>query len=278
MNFQLKNIAAVLVATTLFVSCSNDDDNGPKVIEGAVGEAELFFDNGMAGDALELGSIYTNSNGEAITIERLNYIISNVVLIKEDGSEFVYPKAESYFIISEEGEQFTVHLENVPAGDYKKVKFGIGVDQQRYLEGESAQKSFWDLAYANNMTWTWSTGYRFINFEGTFPGTSGEGIIEQLPFQVHQGSNSATDNYREVTLNLPTTARVREKELSSIHIMSDINVLLDGDSKILLQENLNAGGTAVSIMGGENLVNLAQNSLKMFKVDHVHNGPGNHHE
>lgn len=278
MNFQLKNIAAVLAATTLFVSCSNDDDNGSKVVEGAVGEAELFFDNGIAGDALDLGNTYTNSNGESITIERLNYIISNVVLIKEDGSEFVYPKAESYFIISEEKGQFTVHLEKVPAGDYKKVKFGIGVDQQRYLQGESAQKSFWDLATANHMTWTWSTGYRFINFEGTFTETSDHGRHKELPFQVHQGSNSATDNYREVTLNLPTTARVREKELSSIHIMSDINVLLDGDTKILLHDNLDVAGTAVSIMGGENLIKIAQNSLKMFKVDHVHNGPGSHHE
>lgn len=278
MNFQLKNIAAVLAATTLFVSCSNDDDNGSKVVEGAVGEAELFFDNGVAGDALDLGNSYTNSNGETFTVKKLNYIVSNVILIKEDGSQFVYPKGESYFIISEEKGQFTVHLENVPAGDYKKVKFGIGVDQQRYLEGESAQKSFWDLAFANDMTWTWSIGYRFINFEGTFPGVNGEGVNEDLVFQVHQGSNSSTDNYREVILDLPTTARVREKELSSIHIMSDVNVLLDGDNKILLRNNLNAGGTAVSIMGGENLIKIAQNSLKMFKVDHVHNGPGSHHE
>lgn len=274
MNFQLKNIAAVLAATALFVSCNNDDDSS-KIVEGTTGDAELFFDNGVAGDALNLGSSYTNSNGETLTINRLNYIISNVVLIKEDGSEFVYPKEESYFIISEENEQFTVHLEGVPAGDYKKVRLGVGVDKQRYLQGETAQQSFWDLAVANNMTWTWSTGYRFINFEGTFTtAAQPEGML----FQVHQGSNSATDNYREITLNLPTTARVRQDEQPSIHIKSDINVLLDGDNKILLRENLDGAGTAASIMGGENLIKIAQNSLKLFAVDHVHNGPGGHHE
>ncbi|MCO6148308.1 MbnP family protein [Flavobacterium sp. NRK1] len=274
MKIQFKYMAALMAAASLFVSCSNDDDSS-KVVEGTVGDAELFFDNGVAGDALVLGTTYTNSNGEALTINRLSYIVSNFVFIKEDGTEFTYPKEDSYFVISQETGMFTVHLEDVPAGDYKKVRFGIGVDEEQYLQGETAQQSFWDLAAANNLTWTWSTGYKFINFEGTFTSASS---TEEKPFQVHQGSNTATDNYREVTLNLPTTARVRENEQPSIHIKTDSNVLLDGDTKILLQNNLNGAGTGAAIMGGQNLIDIAGNSLKMFAVDHVHNGEGTHHE
>jgi len=274
MKFQFNHIAAVVAAASLFVSCSNNDDSS-KVTEGTTGDAELYFDNGVAGDALILGNTFTNSTGEALTINRLSYIISNLVFIKEDGTEFIYPKEESYFVISQEAELFTVHLENIPAGDYKKIRFGLGVDQQRYLQGETAQQSFWDLAAANNLTWTWSTGYKFINFEGTFTSAAS---AESKVFQVHQGSNTATDNYREITLNLPTTARVREDEQPSIHIKSDTNVLLDGDTKIILQDNLNGAGTAASVMGGQNLIDIAANSLKMFEVDHVHNGSGSHHE
>lgn len=273
MKFQIKYFAAVVAAASLFVSCVNDDDSA--IVEGTHGDAELFFDNGVAGDALIIGNTYTNSNGESLTINRLNYIISNVVLIREDGTEYVYPKEESYFVINHADELQTVHLEGIAAGDYKKIRFGIGVDQQRYLQGETAQQSFWDLAAANDLTWTWSTGYRFINFEGTFTTATD---AESKPFQVHQGSNTATDNYREVTLDLPTTARVREGEQPSIHIKTDINVLLDGDTKILLQNNLNGAGTAAAIMGGQNLIDIAANSLKMFTVDHVHNGAGSHHE
>ncbi|MNK34125.1 hypothetical protein D3C87_526260 [compost metagenome] len=278
MRFQLKNIIAILSITLFISSCSSDDNDTKPVTAGTVGDVELFFDNGVAGDALALGNSYTNSNGETLTIDRFNYIVSNFTLIREDGSEFAYPKSESYFIISEEAGQFTVYLKNVPSGDYKKVRFGIGVDQLRYLEGETAQKSFWDLASANNMTWTWSTGYRFINFQGTFTAPADHGHSEVLGFMVHQGSNSATDNYREVTLNLPTTARVRTGEMPNIHIKSDANVILDGDTKIELHHNLNAGGTASSIMGGENLIKIAENTKKMFEVDHVHNGAGSHHE
>ena len=273
---KIKTIKPIVLAAflTILASCSSDDDNTVITDAGGVGDAELYFDNGVAGDAFFLGGIYTNSNNETLTVNRLSYIISNVVLIDNEGNEFVYPKEESYFVISEEADIHTVHLHDIPVGNYTKVKFGIGVDQQRYLQGETAQQSFWDLAAEHNLTWTWSTGYRFINFEGTFtsPNVDGDKI-----FQVHQGSNSSTDNYREVTLNLPTTARVRVNENPSIHIKTDVNVILDGETKIPLGENMNQAGTGASIMGGQNLIYIAENILDMFVVDHVHNGAGNHH-
>lgn len=274
MKIQIKNIFALLLMTIAFGACSSDDSSD-SIAEGETGDLGLFFDNGVNGDALILGNSYTNSNGEKLTIDRFNYIVSNIILIKADGSEYIYPKQESYFVISQEASLFNVDLENVPAGDYTQIKFGIGVDQQQYLQGETAQQSFWDLAAEHNLTWTWSTGYRFINFEGTFstiasPETS-------YNFQVHQGSNSATDNYREVTLNLPNRALVRKDMTPSIHLKTDVNVLLDGTTKIKLSNNINEAGTSASVMGGENLITIAGNSQAMFKVDHVHNGTGGDH-
>jgi hypothetical protein len=273
MKFQFPTITALLAATALFVSCSNDDDT-PEAIEGT-GDAELFFDNGIAGDALVLGGTYTNSNGESLTINRLNYIVSNVVLIKADGSEYAYPKAESYFVISEEDDMLTVHLEAVPAGDYKKVRFGIGVDQQRYNEGEAAQQDFWNLAVANDMGTLWANGYRFINFEGSFTSAA---VTGQLPFAVYQGSPAGADNYKEVTLNLPTTAHVRHDIAPSIHIKTDINQLLDGANKIVLGNNLDAGNASATIASGNNLAKIAANTPAVFTVDHVHNESGEHDE
>lgn len=273
MKFQFKFIAAVIAAASLFVSCSNDDDNS-KIVDGTTGDVELYFDNGIAGNQLVLGNSYTNSNNETVTINRLNYIISNVVLIKEDGTEYAYPKEDSYFIINHENNELTVHLENIPAGDYKQVRFGLGVDQERIAQGEVAQQAFWDLAVANNMGTVWANGYRFINYEGTYTDpSSGHDRHGEIPFYIYQGSSEA-DNYREVTLNLPTTARVREGDVPSIHLKTDVNALLDGDNKILLHDNVDENETVT--LSGENLVKLADNTLKMFVVDHVHNGAGHH--
>lgn len=291
MKKNIQIVALLFSAGSLLVSC-NSDDSATVIEENTFGDAELFFDNGVNGDKLILGGSYLNSNGETLTINRFNYIISNIVLIKADGTEYTYPKAQSYFIVSQEADLHTVNLQNIPAGDYVKVKFGLGIDQQKYLEGETAQQEFWDYAVQHNLTWTWNTGYRFINFEGTFkpahaakhedhenpdheePATGTPGMYN---FQIHQGSNTATDNYREITLNLPTTARVRKGEKPSIHIVADANKIADGQNKIILHDNLNAAGTNASIMGGENLIKIAENTLQMFVVDHVHNGSGSHH-
>jgi hypothetical protein len=268
MKFKLQQLAGALALTALFTACNNDD-NASAIVEGTTGDAEFFFDNGVAGDALTLGSTYTNSNGEWLTIDRLNYIVSNFVLVDENGNEFNYPKNDSYFIIDEEKGMLTAHLENIPAGNYKQVKLGIGVDRERYLQGETAQQSFWDLATAHDMTWTWSTGYKFILFEGRYK-TSVNGVSKD--FKVHQGSTSAVNNYRNVTLNLPSTARVRPGEMPNIHIKTNVNVLLDGTNKIKLEDNLNQAGTAADLMGGPNLIKIADNSTQLFSVDHVHNG------
>ncbi|MFL9844841.1 MbnP family protein [Flavobacterium rhizosphaerae] len=272
MKFNIIFVALIAFSTS-FISCSNDDNNN--VTQGTVGDVQLYFDNGVNGDALILGSTYTNSNNESLTVNRLNYIISNVVLVQADGTEYIYPKEESYFIISAEDNRLTIHLEDIPAGDYSTLKFGIGVDQQRYLQGETQQQSFWDLATQYNLTWTWSTGYRFINFEGSF---TAPGLDGSKTFQVHQGSNSATDNYREVALTLPTTARVRQGDEPSIHLKTDANVLLDGQTKVKLADNLNEAQTGAAVMGGENLIHIADNSTAMFTIDHVHNGNGAHEE
>lgn len=276
MNKKMKKIilnAFVLIAIVFLNSCTSNDD---AIIEQSSGEGKvsLYFDNGFSGDALLLGNSYTNGNGENLTINRFNYIISNIVLYKTDGSSYVYPKVESYFIINEEKNLKTIELKNIPVGDYKSIKFGLGVDQQRYLEGESNQQTFWDFAASMDMVWTWSTGYRFINFEGSYTSSQTNG---EIPFQVHQGSNSVTDNYQEITLNLPTTLRVRTGDLPNIHLVSNANVILNGLHKIKLYDNLNQAGTATEIMGGENLIKIAENSQEMFVVDHVHNGSGTQH-
>jgi len=272
MKFQLKNTIAILAFASIFASCSNDDDSSQNLVGN--GEMELYFDNSLNEDDLILGvSSHTNSNGETLKVNKFNYIVSNFVLIDENGDEVVYPKESSYFIINEETNQTTIHLENIPAGNYKRIKFGLGVDSQRYLQGETAQQSFWDEALQNDLTWAWATGYKFINFEGTF---TASGLTGEKTFQVHQGSNTSTDNYREFTVEFPNTARVRQTESPSVHFIVDANKILDGNTKVKLSEAMNPAGTSAAIMGGAKLISIADNITSMFTVDHVHAGGADH--
>ena len=265
------------IVLTLFVitsnSCSNDDNSADVVGEGSL---ELYFDHSYKGDKLILGSVnQPNSNAETLTVSRFSYIVSNVVLHKTDGTIFTYPKEQSYFIINSETNNISIDLNEVPAGDYNKITFGIGVDQEKYLRGESEQQVFWDLAQSQSMTWAWITGYKFINFEGTFTSSEVEG--EKI-FRVHMGSHgTALDNYREQTVEFPTVAKVRNGNKPSVHFEVDTNLLLDGDNKLKLSEALNtAGATAIIMVNAEKAPKVANNAQKMFVVDHIHQGSHSH--
>lgn len=254
-------------------SCSDDHNHDDLSGEGRL---ELYFDHSYKGDKLILGANnQANSNGETLKVNRFTYIVSNVQLHKSDGTTFTYPKDKSYFIINSENNNIKVDLDNVPSGDYTKITFGIGVDQPKYLTGESEQQVFWDLAQTQFMTWAWITGYKFINFEGTF--TSSE-VVGETNFRVHMGSHgTALDNYREQTVDFPTVAKVRNGNKPSVHFEVDANLILDGDHKLKLSEALNpAGTTAIIMVNAEKAPKVATNAQKMFEVDHIHQGSHSH--
>ncbi len=266
MKFQLKNIAAVLAATALFISCSNDDDTA-KV--SGTGSLDVEFDNAFGGNDLILNTqSNVTSNNEGLKISTIKYIISNIVLTKEDGSTFTYPKGQSYFIVNEADEDSHVlHLENVPAGNYTKIKFGVGVDQQQFSLGAEGQGDLLAKAQAEDLLWSWSAGYKFLAFEGTFTSPT---VTEATPFMVHTGQTGTDYNYTEVTLNMPTNALVRTTITPDVHIVADLSKIIDGTNKIKLSDN-NEGGMGAMIMGGANLPLITANLNGMFSVNHVHN-------
>lgn len=250
-----------------YISCSSDDDNTPLTGEG---QLAIEFDNGVNGDDLILsGSTYTNSNGETLTIDRFNYIVSNFTLTDDRGNTFVYPKDDSYFVISEESGKTEISLTGIPAGNYTTLHFGVGVDQDKYLQGAEGQGDFLTEAEEEDMMWSWQAGYKFLNFEGSFTSST---VTEPAAFKVHMGSHgSSLDNYREVTLNLSTNAIVTEDMNPLVHLAVDANKVLDGTHKIPLSEQ------AVIMISEEKSPKIAENATGMFSVDHVHNGSGGHH-
>lgn len=267
MKFQFKTIIAALTITFAFASCSNDDDTTNTITgEGSIG---LEFDNvfGSANLILDTQTNVTSQN-EALKISDVKYIVSNIVLTKEDGSTYTVPKNESYFIVDESDEvSQSIDLSNIPAGNYTKIKFGIGVDQAQYELGATGAGDFWTKAQAKDMGWDWTAGYKFVLFEGTFTSAT---VTEEVPFMVHTGKQTASYNYTEVTLNFPENATVRTDITPDVHLFADVSKIIDGTNKINLSEN-NEMGMGAMIMGGANLPLITQNLSDMFSVDHVHN-------
>lgn len=255
---------AVLALSAAFTACSSDDE----VIAGT-GNLGLEFDNSFAGNDLILDTqANTTASNEVLKISSIKYIVSNIVLTTEDGTVFTYPKSSSYFIVDEaDASTHVLNLKDIPAANYTKVTFGIGVDEEQYKTGANGQGDFLATADAADMLWGWSAGYKFLAFEGTF--TSSE-FKTPVAFRVHTGQTAAAYNYTTVSLDLNSKALVRETITPQVHIKADLAKILNSTNAIKLSDN-NPNGTGANIMGGVNLSLITANIATMFTVDHVHN-------
>jgi hypothetical protein len=109
--------------------------------------------------------------------------------------------------------------------------------------------------------WSWSAGYKFIAFEGTFTTPT---VTTAKEFKVHTGQTGTDYNYIEVTLDFPENALVRTTITPQVHIMADLSQLIDGTNKINFSES-------ATVMGGAKLALVTANISSMFTIDHVHN-------
>jgi hypothetical protein len=260
MKFQLKNIVAFIAIALVLTSCSNEED---KVIPiTGEGSLTLEFDNFYKTADFAINTNYTNSNNEVVSVSKIKYIVSNIVLTKEDGSVFVYPKNESYFIVDElTPSSLAINLKKIPAGNYVKIKYGIGVDKSQWDLGATGQGNFLAIAQNAGMMWSWSAGYKFVALEGVFTSPT---VTVAAPFKVHTGLLATNYNYSEVSLDFPEKALIRENSAPQLRVKADVSQLIDGVNKISLTES-------PFIMSGDKLPIVTANIANMFKATKVLN-------
>lgn len=265
----MKNLKWAFVTMLVFsiLSCSSDDDTATEDLTGQKGDLVIKFDNGVGDQDFIFGVNYTKSNSETYQLESLKYIISNIRLKDNNGNIYEYPYEDNVFIVDESdgnnaGEIY-VALQDIDAGNYVELSFGVGIDQERYALGAEGQGSFLEEAQNEEMLWSWATGYRFIRMDGTYSSD----IINEGALNVHMGSvGTSLDNYREVSLALPNTARVRTDKEPQIHVVADISKVFDGQTSVSFDNGYSQVHT-----DSETTPVIANNISGMFMAHHVHN-------
>ncbi|WP_312300208.1 MbnP family protein [Chryseobacterium sp.] len=271
-----KFLSLFFIAFTLFIvsSCdsSRDDDNPQDTTPGNI---QIKFENGFnnLGNIVLNQTVQTSSQGQKHNFSSLKYVISNITLIDEGGNEFKYnennPDKGAFIVDQADAVAGVVYLNlaGIPKNNYKKIKFGLGISQKAYLLGQDGQAEFWTKAKQKGMSWSWAAGYVFVKLEGKYGADSAT-----KEFMNHTGNmgnttaNNTPDLYREITLNLPVTARVTGNIRPSIHILADLNQFLSGDKALAL-----TSANDMMMGSSQHLVDVTNNLTKMFKVDHVHN-------
>ena len=227
------NILIATICITFIMSCSSDDKTQVDNSQNEAGDLKINFTNTVGDEILDLNTqTYTKNGGETFEIDELKYIISNIVLIDEDGNQFVYPQADSYFLINEEVTNTkNIQLDSIDANTYTSITFGFGVDQSNYpLNGIN---NFVPTAEENDMLWSWSAGYKFLKFEGNYSST----IVDSHPFLYHIGSHGQNlDNYREISLNFLQPLALSSSETPEIDIEFDVLKIFNSEHSLLLSD------------------------------------------
>lgn len=233
---------ALSALTFAIVSCSSDDNSS------AANNVTLAFTNTFGDKTIVLGdansttaTVHTSAEGQVHHFSELKYVISNIRLVKNDGKEipyFINDLDQGATVVNQAKESSLNYvLRDIPKGEYKQIKFGLGVRSDLNVLNEVRFPQFYAAAGANDteMMWEWGTGYRFTKIEGFY-----EADHKQL--SIHTGSTledgdnndlkQGVDAYRDVVLDLPVFAQVG-KSSPVIAIKADFNALLSGKSNTI---------------------------------------------
>ncbi len=264
----LFSAAFAVIASALFVvGCKKDDLSG-------TGSVEIEISN-LAGDApLDFGTYYKNENGDSVRFSQFNYFLSNFVLIKKDGSEHVMPKDSCYFLVKHDNTASkTLQLNNVPAGDYKGVRFMIGIDSSKSVSEIGQRTGVLDpTGAAAGMYWSWNSGYIFVKIEGTSPQAPLNTGTGERTLEYHTGLFGGKDS--PTLNNLKTVALESDHDVAEIRKDLDeapiFHVLVDVLEMFKSPTVVKVADTPTSHAGPFSKT-VADNYADMITLDHIHN-------
>ncbi|GEP93788.1 MbnP family protein [Chitinophaga cymbidii] len=231
----------------LFAACRKD------TVE--QGTMELEFRNVAGNQPLTLNTAtYQNAEGENFTISAFKYYLSNFSLVKMDNSEVKLPAA--YFLVDQANEASRVIKLAAPKGEYRAVKFLVGVDSTRNVSG--AQTGALDVVHG--MFWSWNSGYIMAKLEGYSPASTAP--ENRLTFHIG-GFRKENSAIQEVLLTAPISLTVESGRLPQLMIDADALAWFNQPFPIKFAT------TSTIHVPGEDAAKIAANYRNMFRITSV---------
>ena len=144
----------------MFTSCNKD--NGVSQVQ-----ITFKFSHNWDGTAVSNANfnsiIYTNANGEDLSITKLRYLISKITFEKSSGETFILDGYNLVDVTNNTNQSFTP-ITTIPDGDYSKVSFTFGFDND-----DNYNENYIDLNSASwNVPELLGGGYHYMQLEGKF--------------------------------------------------------------------------------------------------------------
>lgn len=197
----------------------------------------LRINHRVGNQTLQLAtSFYQTAHQERFQMTLLQYYLSNLQLVKADGSTWRLPPDSSYFLIKTfPSPTSSITLPNVPEGKYTALRFMVGIDSLRNTLPPSQRKGCLDIGgEANSMYWSWNAGYIFFKVEGISPQAPLDKTSGTHEFSFHVGlfggmRVTTPNNTRQVELPFSgQPLQVARNSPSLVALQADISKLFDG--------------------------------------------------
>lgn len=180
-----------------------------------IGTLELNFELKVNGADGELGQKYQISGKRFLTLDSLRFYISDVVAIKSDGSE--YPLTDVVlFDFDKTGK--TTHGSGifkafpVPAGEYKGLKFNIGLPATLNHENPILYNSADYLHSSRNTHWNTTDGYYFLQIAGLADSLISGGTPTRMSYQIGMDNLLRFKNYATASTHAFTISKNKETQ------------------------------------------------------------------
>ncbi|WP_245189745.1 MbnP family protein [Lunatimonas salinarum] len=266
---------SLVLISVVFFACQETED---PILE-QQGEMIVKFDNYVGNQTLvldEVGSTnfrYSNAKGQSFNITQFGYYISHVKLEGPNGETYLDEMNASadasllkgyYRVVQGDPDTYQIHLKDIPAGQYNKITFTLGIREDGIQEG--AVGGILDRA-AGGWFWNWNSGFIHYLFEGHSPVSPREeqrlrlhiGGWKNVP-AIDENPQRFFDNNVEISLLFDATVQVSETMRPSPHIHMDLLEVI-GDADFTVQNNIHSPSDGVP---------FAQRIRNAFIVDHTH--------
>jgi hypothetical protein len=201
-------------------------------------------------------TVYTLRGGRKISVSKAQLYISNIQLIKLDGTTYSVPNTIIYKV--QEAEVYLIG--QVPVGNYKSISFEVGLDPTTSLKTPTAT----DSALNQPSMWFGSAaqpqGYTYVNFQGSIDTTTAGNSSTLIPFKYLIGTNS---NAKQVTMPVENYS-VTQGQTQFVHLIIDYNMLFNG-IKLNNSNNLTVASVAdnATVFG----TTISNNIVSMFRYE-----------
>lgn len=158
------------------------------------GFVEVAISNQIDGTPIALNQqSYTSPVGHNYSVTLVEYILTNIALVSEDGD--LQPIVSAHYVNQEDASTLTLDAVEVPAGRYTALAFTYGIQGADNVFGTLARTADYD-----NMLWPMmmpmgdgqTERYHYMRFEGRY-GTDGV-------FRIHNGPSGGNDYSIDVSL------------------------------------------------------------------------------